>query len=83
MIKLLKLSTQCKFIKRKKFFTRFALTTEVKDLLPGLLDETDKWPIDFQVISKRYTDQEQFKTKKLEIYQKNSKKIIKKLEEKL
>ena len=43
------INTKQIYKKEKNFFLRLAsvLTTETKDLLPGLLDETDKWPIDF------------------------------------
>jgi len=66
--------------KEKNFFLRLAsvLTTETKDLLPGLLNVTDKWPIDFHevILVRDIPDDEQFKLK--EIYKDLSEKQQKK-----
>ena len=58
-----------KYRKEKNFFLRLAsvLTTETKDFLPGLLNQTDKWPIDFHevILFRDIPDDEQFKLKEI------------------
>ena len=58
-----------KYRKEKNFFLRLAsvLTTETKDFLPGLLNQTDKWPIDFHevILVRDIPDDEQIKLKEI------------------
>ena len=55
--------------KEKNFFLRLAsvLTNETKDFLPGLLNQTDKWPIDFHevILVRDIPDEEQLKLKEI------------------
>ena len=55
--------------KEKNFFLRLAsvLTTETKDFLPELLNQTDKWPIDFHevILVRDIPDDEQLKLKEI------------------
>jgi len=58
-----------KYREEKNFFLRLAsvLTTETKDFLPGLLNQTDKWPIDFHevILVRDIPDEEQLKLKEI------------------
>ena len=58
-----------KYRKEKNFFLRLAsvLTNETKDFLPGLLNQTDKWPIDFHevILVRDIPDEEQLKLKEI------------------
>ncbi len=62
-------NTMEKYRKEKNFFLRLAsvLTTETKDFLPGLLDQTDNWPIDFHevILVRDIPDDEQLKLKEI------------------
>ena len=55
--------------KEKNFFLRLAsvLTSETKDFLPELLNQTDKWPIDFHevILVRDIPDDEQLKLKEI------------------
>jgi len=55
--------------KEKNFFLRLAsvLTNETKDFLPGLLNQTDKWPIDFHeiILVRDIPEEEQLKLKEI------------------
>jgi len=74
------INTMEKYRKEKNFFLRLAsvLTTETKDFLPGLLNQTEKWPIDFHevILVRDIPDDEQFELK--EIYKELSEKQQKK-----
>ena len=63
-----------KYRKEKNFFLRLAsvLTADNKDYLPGFLDQTDEWPIDFHeiILIRDIPDEEQLKLK--DIYEKLS-----------
>ena len=58
-----------KYRKKKNFFLRLAsvLTNETKDFLPGLLNQTDKWPVDFHevILVRDILDEEQLKLKEI------------------
>ena len=58
-----------KYRKEKNFFLRLAsvLTAETKEFLPGLLNQTDKWPIDFHevILVRDIPDEEQIKLKEI------------------
>ena len=57
-----------KYRSEKNFFLRLAsvLTSETKDFLENFLDETDKWPIDFQgILVRDIEDSEQLKLKEI------------------
>ena len=63
------INTMEKYRKEKNFFLRLAsvLTTETKDFLPGLLNQTEKWPIDFHevILVRDIPDDEQLKLKEI------------------
>ena len=77
------INTMEKYRKEKNFFLRLAsvLTTETKDFLPGLLKQTEKWPIDFHevILVRDIPDDEQLKLK--EIYRQLSENQQKKASE--
>ena len=56
-----------KYRSEKNFFLRLAsvLTADNRDYLPGFLDQTDKWPIDFHeiILIRDIPDEEQLKLK--------------------
>ncbi len=58
-----------KYRKEKNFFLRLAsvLTADTKEFLPGLLNQTDKWPIDFHevILVRDIPDEEQIKLKEI------------------
>ena len=63
------INTMAEYRKEKNFFLRLAsvLTSETKEFLPGLLNETDKWPIDFHevILVRDIPDEEQIKLKEI------------------
>ena len=63
------INTMAEYRKEKNFFLRLAsvLTAETKEFLPGLLNETDKWPIDFHevILVRDIPDEEQIKLKEI------------------
>jgi len=63
------INTMEKYRKEKNFFLRLAsvLTAETKDFLPGLLSQTEKWPIDFHevILVRDIPDDEQLKLKEI------------------
>ena len=63
------INTMERYRKEKNFFLRLAsvLTNETKDFLPGLLNQTDKWPIDFHevILVRDIPDEEQLKLKEI------------------
>ena len=63
------INIMAEYRKEKNFFLRLAsvLTSETKEFLPGLLNETDKWPIDFHevILVRDIPDEEQIKLKEI------------------
>jgi len=63
------INIMAEYRKEKNFFLRLAsvLTSETKEFLPGLLNETDKWPIDFHevILVRDIPDDEQIKLKEI------------------
>ena len=63
------INIMAEYRKEKNFFLRLAsvLTAETKEFLPGLLNETDKWPIDFHevILVRDIPDEEQIKLKEI------------------
>ena len=63
------INIMAEYRKEKNFFLRLAsvLTAETKEFLPGLLNETDKWPIDFHevILVRDIPDDEQIKLKEI------------------
>ena len=63
------INIMAEYRKEKNFFLRLAsvLTVETKEFLPGLLNETDKWPIDFHevILVRDIPDEEQIKLKEI------------------
>ena len=59
--------TMKEYRKEKNFFLRLAsvITADNKDVLPGFLDQTDNWPIDFHeiILLRDVPDEEQLKLK--------------------
>ena len=63
------INIMAEYRKEKNFFLRLAsvLTAETKEVLSGLLNETDKWPIDFHevILVRDIPDDEQIKLKEI------------------